>query len=55
MLWFLSLLIVAVSSVAALLTLTWFIQYATHWLLPPDRRADAGRINPNPRPYHVKA
>jgi hypothetical protein len=49
-----SVLIVAVSSVAILLLLTWFVQYATGWLLPSRKTPHLPLTNHNPRPYHAR-
>jgi hypothetical protein len=49
-----SLLIVAVSSFAALLLLTWCVQYATGWLLP-TRRDEITPLSPhNVKPIHAR-
>lgn len=49
-----SLLIVAVSSLAALVLLAWCVQYATGWLLP-TRRDGTVQMNPhNPKPFHAQ-
>lgn len=49
-----SILIVAVTSLVALLLLTWFVQSATGWLLPPRRTTHIPLTNHNPRPYHAR-
>lgn len=49
-----SILIVAVSSLVALLLLTWFVQAGTGWLLPPRRTPHIRLPNHNPRPYHAR-
>ncbi len=52
-----SLLIVAVTSLALVLTLTLFIQHATGWLLPrhQDIQDNTAQLSShNPRPYHAQ-
>ena len=55
MVWLLSLLIVAVTSLAALLLLAWCAQYATSWLLPNPRRGNVHLSRHNPKPFHAQA